>query len=219
MTATIVYVQPEAVHLPTDGAMMEPDGSIIGLKQKVQIAAHQNAAYAARGPDIFGGLLAVLVGQAQGDFDQLAADFASMCAAAHAEMLAAIGRGTPVPGDPSMVDAVLVGRSPTKGFCAFIVCSYPEDDRPAWALRPVGGDAALAFVSPLDDALAANLKMQQVDLWEASPDIEKHGLAIMREQRSTGIVGGFCQITSVLHGGVFTRVLEHWPNAAGQLAA
>lgn len=218
MTAAIVYVQPEAVHLLTDGALMA-NGRTAAIKQKVQIAAHQSAAYVARGPDMFGGLLAVIVGQAQGDFDQLAANFASMCASAHAAMLEAISNGTPVSCDPSMVDAVLVGRSPTKGFCAFTVCSYPEDDRPAWALRPIGGDAALAFVSPLDDVVTTNLKLQQIDLWDAAPNIEKHGLAIMREQRGTGIVGGFCQITSVLHGGVFTRVLEHWPNAAGQLAA
>lgn len=213
MTAAIVYIQPGAVHLLTDGALLGPSGETVALGQKVQIAAHQSAAYAARGPSMFFGLLAVVVGQAQGDFDQLATEFAGMCATAHAAMLAAVRSGTPVPTDPAMVDVALIGHSPTRGFCAFAVSSYPEDGQPAWTLRQLGGTAPLAYASPMDSMLEVNLRMQGVNLWDASPDVEKHGLAIMREQRSTGLVGGFCQLTSVLHGGVFTRVLEHWPSA------
>ena len=213
MTATIVYLQPEAVHLLTDGAMFAPDGAFVALKQKVQIAAHQSAAYAARGPDMYSGLLSVVMSQAQGDFDRLVTEFAGMCTTAHAAMLAAVKSGTPVPGDPAMVDAVLIGHSLARGFCAFAVSSYPEEGHPAWTLRPLGGAAPLAYVSPMDSMLEVNLRMQRVNLWDGSPDVEKHGLAIMREQRSTGIVGGFCQITSILPSGVFSRVLERWPMA------
>lgn len=225
MTAALVYLSPNSVSLFTDGAMMAPDGKTTAQKQKVRIAAHQSAAYVGRGPDLFSELLAVAVSQVQGGFDDLAKSFTGQAAVAHQNMMAAIRGGTAVPGDPSKVDAVLVGISSTGRAVAYLVSSYPEDGHPAWTMRPLMGERpsaammrfapesiqpALVFASPMDRATEAALALTGSRLWGPTEDVAAHGLAVMRAQRKSKIVGGFCQMTTVTPEGVSSSVLERW---------
>ena len=224
MTAALVYLSPNSVSLLTDGAMMAPDGKTTAQKQKVRIAAHQSAAYVGRGPDLFSGLLAVAVSQVQGGFDDLAKSFAGQAAVAHQNMMAAIRGGTAVPGDPSKVDAVLVGISSTDRAVAYLVSSFPEDGHPAWTMRPLVRESlsvtmrfapesiqpALVFASPMDRATEAALTLTGSRLWGPTEDVAAHGLAVMRAQRKSKIVGGFCQMTTVTPEGVSSSVLERW---------
>ena len=212
MTSTIVYVTENSAHLLTDGGMFGPGGDMVAKKQKAIILAHQNAVAAARGPDMFAGLLAVALGPLQGTFDDLATAFPEAFRQAHAAMLAAIKVGHAVFGDPGQVDAVLVGLSERHGFIAYTVASYHDGEVPAFTANPLQPETPLAYSSPFDERMIARLASRGVDVWTREVTVEKHGLELMREQRaSTDIVGGFCQLTSVLRGGIFTRILEEWP--------
>jgi hypothetical protein len=226
MTAALVYLAPTSVSLLTDGAMITPDGSTVALKQKVQIAAHQSAAFVARGPDMFSALVAVAMAQVQGGFEDLVASFAGRVVSAHQHMMTAMRGGAAVPGDPSKVDAILVGVGSDGRAAAYVVSSYPDEGHPAWALRPIKRPAApsgavmrfapelvqpaLTFASPMPEAVEADLKTGGLNLWGGSPDVKAHGLAVMRAQRRTGTVGGFCQMTTITKDGVSSSIVERW---------
>ncbi|AQR60822.1 hypothetical protein BZG35_03505 [Brevundimonas sp. LM2] len=212
MTSTIAYVTDDAAYLATDGGMFA-DGQTLALKQKAIILAHQDAVAAARGPEMFAGLLAVVLGTVQGEFDDLAAAFPRAVQQAHTAMLAAIAAGTPVPGDSTMVDALLIGLSEREGFIAYAVASYDDDGVPAFTAKPLRSNSALAYASPMDQATIDRLERAGTDVWAPTVNVEKHALALMREQRaSTDIVGGFCQLTTVIRSGVFSSILERWPD-------
>lgn len=212
MTAIIVYLTREGAHLLTDGGQFGPDGPPIAFAQKVTIAAHQSAAFVARGPDLYGGLLRVVVGQHQGDFDSLAGAFPDLCRSAHAEMIRAVSTGTQVLGNPYQVDAVLIGWSERRGFQGFEVSSF-DDAVPAWQRNNLASESPLAFCSPAEDTMVQSLLANGLDIWGMDVDPAKDGLSIMRAQRrTTTVVAGFCQITTVTQSGVFSRVLERWPD-------
>lgn len=222
MTAVIAYQTVDGVHLLSDGLAYGPEGEPVAFVQKVQILAHQSAAFVARGPSLFGGLLAVIAGQCQGDFETLAASFGGMCRSAHQAMLEAAKAGTPLAADPDKVDVILIGVSQSE-FVAFSVSSYEDEGLPPWTMKLLQGDSALVFASPMNEQMVGALQRQGLDIWAERVSVEAHGLALMREQRrSCTIVGGFCQLTTVMRSGIFTSILERWPietSRDGQVAA
>lgn len=227
MTAALVYLAPRSATLFSDGMMTGPTGAMVAAKQKVQIAAHQSAAFVARGPDVFGGLLAVAVGQVQGGFDDLARAFPAQVVTAHRAMMAALQAGHAVSDDPAVVDGVLVGINGTGRAQAFRVSSYEDEGRPPWTVHPLTPamapsaaamrftpddiHPALAFGSPWPASMDFDLAVSSVKPWEPTPNVREHGRKIMRAQRSSGVVGGFCQMTTITAAGVATEIVERWP--------
>lgn len=228
MTAALVYLAPRSATLFTDGMMTGPNGAMVAAKQKVQIAAHQSAAFVGRGPDMFGALLAVAVAQVQGSFDDLARAFPEQVVGAHRAMMAALQAGHSVAADPATIDGVLVGidgSGRAKGIC---VSSYEDDGHPPWtakALTPAVLPSAaqlrftpddiqpsLAFASPWPASMDFDLAVSSVKPWEPCPDVREHGRRIMRAQRSSGVVGGFCQMTTVSADSIATEIIERWPS-------
>ena len=226
MTATLVYLKPRSVTLFTDGMMVGPNGSMIAVKQKVQIAAHQSAAFVGRGPDRFGALLAVAVAQVQGSFDDILRAFPEQVVGAHRTMMAALQAGHSVSADPALIDGVLVGidrSGRARGIC---VSSYEDDGQPPWTAKalapamppsaaqlrftPDDVQPALAFASPWPASMDFDLAVSGVKPWEPCLDVREHGRRIMRAQRSSGTVGGFCQMTTVTAGMVVTEIVERW---------
>ncbi|WP_428149700.1 hypothetical protein [Brevundimonas sp.] len=232
MSAAIVYLTADGAHLATDGAAFGDTGAEALLCQKVYIAAHLNAVVAARGPILFAELLGVLLRQAQGDFDSLAADFGNLGRQAHLAMTAAVEAGTAVVGDLMTVDAVLVGFSEKHGFSCYVASSTQSEvpdlkTDTAWqpcrlgatVLDGLSEDTAVVYVTPGDEIMAARLAKRGTDMWSPSGSIEQHALALMEDQRAfTPIVGGFCQLTSVMRSGVFTTILKRWPAALADAA-
>lgn len=226
MTATLVYLKPRSVTLFTDGMMVAPNGAMVAMKQKVQIAAHQSAAFVGRGPDMFASLLAVAVSQVQGGFDDLIRAFPEQVVGAHRTMMAALQAGHSVSADPALIDGLLVGidgSGRARGVC---VSSYEDDGHPPWTAKaltpavlpsaaqlrftPDDIQPALAFASPWPASMDFDLAVSGVKPWEATADVREHGRRIMRAQRSSGVVGGFCQMTTVTAGGASTEIIERW---------
>lgn len=215
MSAANVYIERDAVHLFTDGGAFGPDGQLTHRLQKVRIAAHQNAAFTARGPVTFSDILTFLVSQAQGDFDNLLDQFPGLCRKAHDATIQAAEAGKTMAADPRSTDAVLIGLSDRRGFVAFSFEAACQPYRLSWSPNELRSDSPLCLVTPGDPALESRMEAAGHSLWASGIDAEIHGLALMREQRSTTpIVDGFCQMTSVTCLGVRTRILERWEGEA-----
>lgn len=211
MSAANVYRTPDGVHLFTDGGGFGPQGGADYIIQKARIAAHQDAAFTARGPISFSDVLSFLVSQVQGRFDDLVDQFPSVCQRAHDQVVQAAAMGKPMAADPQSADAVLIGRDKRGRFTAYMFEAARNGPSPSWSPQRLDCDSCLQLATPADGDLEAAMRASGHDLWASQVDVETHGLALMRAQRATSpVVAGFCQITSVTADGVSTRVLERW---------
>lgn len=211
MSVANAYLTSDGAHLFTDGGGFSADGSCTHIVQKARIAAHQNAAFTARGPVSFSDVLAFLVGQLQGGFDELLDQFPGACRKAHDQVVQAAAAGKPMAADPQLADAVLIGLSERRGFVAYSFEAAQRGVLPSWFPQRMDGETPLQLVTPADGDLQAAMKSGGHDIWAPKVDVEAHGLALMRAQRaSSSVVGGFCQMTSVTADGVRTRILERW---------
>lgn len=107
-------------------------------------------------------------------------------------------------------DLVVAGVRGGKGF-AFIVSSVPT-----YGLEPFTAvEISNGLCSPKlsDDALADGWQTPGRDRMRALDDTASR---ILEDQRSSGIVGAFGQITSVNQFGIYTRIIKRWPDAFGK---
>lgn len=211
MSAANVYLTPGGVHLFTDGGGYGPDGQVDYIIQKARIAAHQDAAFTARGPISFSDVLTFLVSQIQGGFDDLVDQFPGVCQRAHDQVVQAAAKGQPMATDPQSADAVLIGRDKRGRFTGYMFEAARRGPLPSWSPQRLDCDSSLQLVTPADGDLESTMKGSGHDLWAGDVNVEDHGLALMRAQRDNSpVVAGFCQMTSVTVDGVHTRVLERW---------
>lgn len=107
-------------------------------------------------------------------------------------------------------DLIAAGVREGKEF-AFIVSSVPT-----YGLEPfTARDVPHGLCSPKlsDDALADGWQTSERDRTRA---LDAVACRILEDQRSSGIVGAFGQITSVTQFGIYTRIIKRWPDEFGK---
>ncbi|WP_454745159.1 hypothetical protein [Ciceribacter selenitireducens] len=107
-------------------------------------------------------------------------------------------------------DLVVAGVRDGKEF-AFIVSSVPT-----YGLEPfIPVEIRHGLCSPKlsDDALADGWQTPGRD---RSRSLDAAACRILEDQRSSGIVGAFGQITSVTQFGIYTRIIKRWPDELGK---
>lgn len=107
-------------------------------------------------------------------------------------------------------DLIAAGVREGKEF-AFIVSSVQTYGLEPFAALEISNGLCSPKLS--DDAL--------VDGWQTSGRDRSRALdaaacRILEDQRSSGIVGAFGQITSVTQFGIYTRIIKRWPDAFGE---
>ncbi|MDB5579628.1 MAG: hypothetical protein JWR80_4804 [Bradyrhizobium sp.] len=216
MSAVNIIVQSDAVHLLTDGACYNDDGTMIAIGPKVTAIPHLSCAVAFRGPQSARPILSELIGISAPTFDTMRASVADLlrrAAEAYAPLFEQCSQGADF-------EAIVAGISETDGPYAFIVPSHSRFGTEPFVVVPIGG----LTCTPNNDAILAEIVAAlPADCAADDIDPQTHGLAVMEIQRAhlidnNGIdghfaaVGGFAQLTTVTSEAVVTRILHRWPD-------
>lgn len=219
MSAIITLVQSDRVHLLTDGAAYQPDGTVTHFTQKVRSVPHLQLAFAMRGAAIGFGPIAEEIQAAATSFDWLRSVIVPLlktCSESYVHLLQQCEAGTDF-------EIVVAGMSETAGPSAYLVASHSRYGEP-WMVHDLPGLTAL----PCDEEILRGI--QAVVLPGASPDDldpAREGLTIMEIQRKKPnldngdycVVAGFAQLSSVSAEGISSRIIHRWPDVVGRKLA
>lgn len=218
MSATNVLIQSDRVHLMTDGAIYQPDGTLTAIGPKVRVMPHLNCAVAMRGAYL--GLAPIMeeISNAASSFDLLKENMPELlraCAAGYAHLLTQCAAG------PEF-EIVVVGISESVGPAAYLIPSHDRYGEP-WRAMDLAGFVVL----PCDKAILASVQAIVAGRIADRLDTAVDGLAIMEAQRAkpaldsgdTCWVGGFAQLTTVTADSVTSRIIHRWPDEIGALIA
>ncbi|MGE0524379.1 MAG: hypothetical protein AB7O60_15265 [Variibacter sp.] len=223
MSALNVFVTPDAVHLWTDGAGYDADGTLLSIEQKIAINGAMPAVIASRGSVLFLALLAEEAKNRHSTFDGLvggAIDLVrTLTEMQAAPILAACCA--------KELDFCFAGWSAERGRPeAYLLYNHETCGLPRWQMIPIPSGAGM--IQPSDDALLARLRNRGFDPAGGAFDPVAHGAGIMREQRfpfrrpdgrEIVAVGGFAQHTMLTRDAITTRVVERWPDRVGEKIA
>jgi hypothetical protein len=218
MSAINVIVQETAVHLLTDGAAYQMDGTISAIGPKVALMPHLNCAVAFRGPAPARAILAELISVEAHTFDELRDSIGSLMQKA-AGVFAPIFQQCGAGPDFEVVVAGWSGDGPA----AYMVASHGRHGDP-WEIIPLTGLCITPANAVIHERMLAALPN---GLTDDDVDPVVHGLAIMGIQRAYlienhGIDGRFCaaagfaQLTTVTAEAVTSRVIHRWPDKIGE---
>ena len=221
MSAINVIVKSNAVHVLTDGAAYESDGTLSSIGPKVNLMPHQSCAVAFRGPQSVRPILGELIGLAAPSFAELKAVIVPLLQEA-SRAYAPLFEGCSAGPD---FEVVVAGWS-DEGPAAYMVASHDRHSTP-WEIIPLTG----LCITPADETIHEKmLATLPTDCTADDIDPATHGLAILEIQRShlvenDGIdgkfcaVGGFAQLTTVTPDAVTSRIIHRWPDGIGERLA
>lgn len=219
MTAINALVRCDRVHVVTDGAVYQPDGTVVGSLQKVYILAHADAVLAYRGPTYIGPTLyGCLNGSNLTGFDDLLSKL--MPAVLYTlDSLAGLDQGAVAEAngrlDLRRADVVVAGWSRARGRGEIYKLDTAAEE---WCVEP----QAEGFIMPGDNlALVERLEAHGWDLADERQD-DCRLLELLNHQRAVSdvlpdgarfsTVGAFAQHTIITAAGITTRIVERWPN-------
>jgi hypothetical protein len=212
LSAINTLVQSSAVHVYSDAAIYQTDGTIAGIGPKTRLLPHINAAMAMRGAYLGLAPIAEELSAAP-SFDDLKARIVptlQACAEAYAHLLNQCEAG------PDF-EIVVAGISETAGPSAYIVASHDRYGEP-WTILDLEG----LSVTPSNEAVQR--RIVEIAEGRAADELDPvvDGLAILEAQRALdagAIVGGFAQFSTIDSEGVRSQILRRWPDEIGQKIA
>lgn len=215
MSALNVFLFPDVIHVWTDGALYDADGTLLMSTTKVGPLPHLNAAVMTRGPALALPLLTHCLGVLFSTFDDLVVGLSEAVAqfvTYQGEVLGECSHGT-------TFEVVVAGWSESRG--------QPE----AYLVRSadLGRVSMLGseHVSPANDILVERMKGEfpgstQADL--RTIDVARRLMELQREIRVEQVegqgkicgVGGFCQVTTITPAAIMTGIVRRWPDVVGE---
>ncbi len=204
MTAINAWVTPTAAYLFSDAAFLDPKTlRVVGFATKIAYMPEYSAVMATSGNGLATSILAGAIAQhTLANFDHLidnVSDIFQRCVRLHHDK--------PFFEDCRLVIAGYSKRTDAPGlYCLQTVAGI--------GIKPFEITPCPAFINPY----AADENDRQIaDMDFDSERPSESGLAIMRAQRvKFGVIGGWCQMTTVTRDGIETRVLERWPDKIGE---
>ncbi|MGY3610452.1 MULTISPECIES: hypothetical protein [unclassified Bradyrhizobium] len=212
MSAINVLIQSSSVHVYTDAAIYQTDGTLAGIGPKVRPLPHTNAAMAMRGAYLGFAPIAEELSFAR-SFDALKRAIVptlQACAEHYGHLLNQCAAG------PDF-EIVVAGVSETAGPNAYIVSSHDRYSEP-WTILDLEG----LSVTPANEAV--HRIIGEIANGRAADDLDPivDGLAVLEAQRAGdagAFVGGFAQLTTVTVDSVTSRILRRWPDEIGEKIA
>jgi hypothetical protein len=223
MTAINVVRTPASVHMFSDGASTDAQGSIIGIAPKALPMPHLNAAVGVRGSSAAAALLVHSMGFSARSYDDLADNAVTMFREAlkiHDQVF------SQAPGGLRM-ELIIAGFSERSGPHAFTISNVEASGIPAFGVVEIPN---LAFAphgpeySPAIDALkSVHLNVPSWDHF----DFEAFGVQTMQIQRQVareqgrkgnaqnGAVGGFALLHSITKASIVSRIVHRWEDKIG----
>lgn len=219
MSACSIFPDSDSISIYTDACAYAPDGTILMLAPKVVLLPSLNAAIAVQGDARLVGALAFSVPATFFEFDHLAAELTDLAAGIH-EQFSAHGETL-----PSIIK--LAGWSEERQRLEVWSVAVGETaHHPAGPAQLMPADAV--HVSPGSPELFVRLaKAGLMDGNDLRCDTDAERLAILRHQRECAfgyevnggkpirMVGGFAQRTTVTRDGVWSGIVERWPDQVG----
>lgn len=231
MSSMIILQQSDAVHLITDGAHYERDGTLRQIGSKVRELPRSNSVFALRGASIFNAIEPFLAPLET--FDQVAATVPSVL-----ESISNL-KTLLTPGAPYVercVEMVLAGWSDERqawlvGLATTLPAGDPEDrvglsHLPGYVQFQPFMAPPLSCAPPIDiDAAVGRSITTRAEIDALDPG--RVGLAIIEAQRLTPcdlsdegdgvqyIVGAFAELTTVSRAGIKRQILREWPDEIG----
>lgn len=211
MSAINVLIQSSCVHIYTDGAGYQPDGTLSIIVPKVRLLPHINAAMSMRGPAIGFAPVAEELSVAS-SFDGLRNGIVQClqaCVVAYEHLLSQCAAG------PEF-EVVVVGISEMTGPSAYLVPSHDRYGEP-WSIIDLAGFST----TPASDVVCQRVREITAGRNADELDPVAYGLAVMEAQRACRFddvvgVGGFAQLTTVDADGVHSRIIHRWDDRIGE---
>jgi len=209
MTACAAVCSRGAVHLLTDGAVLDPNtGEMVATTGKVFPLVKQNAAMVVRGSPLLAALLFHHISMLGDGFDEMI----SSVSAAIAVLLKPHIANDRAAGTWVDFELILTGISETKGPKIFVLTSYDHPivkEFKAWRVYDLGETVAM----PGTSEILASIDVKNFDpvtdgrrLIESQRNIRDETL----DGRSHFIVGAFAQLTTIGVDGIATRIIHRW---------
>lgn len=233
MSSMIIFQQSDAVHLVTDGAHYERNGTLRQIGSKVRELPRSNSVFALRGAGAFDIIAPFL--EPLETFDQVAAA-APLALEFISNMTTILSPGAPFV--ERCVELVIAGWSDERqawsvGLATTLPACDPEDQV---GLSHLSGYIQFQpfLAPPLSCAPPIDIQRAVGRACETQAEIDAldpaaAGLAIIEAQRLTPcdlsdegdgmqyIVGAFAELTTVSAAGIDRRVLQVWPDEIGKL--
>lgn len=237
MSSIIIIHQSDAVHLVTDAASYDRDGTLMRVASKVRHLPESGCAFTIRGTSYAFDPMELLLG-ALPTFDAI---MKALPGAIEIVLRTMQADATPFITIDSLMrnfEITVAGWSDQRQeWCAGVACTHPVAD----PTDPVGLShldgyqpfvpmlaAPMACMPPVDMSAVLERDLsnkQAVDAVDAAFD----GLKLIEAQRLVPcifdcqgdgvqyVVGGFAELTTVSAAGVSTTILREWPDEVGKL--
>ena len=218
MTAVAAILTDKAAHLISDGAVINPDGTVAGFVAKQVVLPHLSAVLCLRGMREFIPHVANIVGLTDrlgpAGFDQLR-EIAPFLLRKFSEGLS---QAAQYRGASGLFDVFVAGISEAQGPAAYLISNHDGH-----RLEPFDVfDIAEGVCIPDDDA-ALEAARKAIVLGADPAAVSTGLLEAMRRvkvadvhERTTCQAGGFGQLTTVTAEGMTTRVVCTWPDRVGE---
>jgi hypothetical protein len=216
MTTINVLVQREAVHLYTDGSVMDDTVAIDFVQSKTWLLPHLNAAIAACGPVLFPPIFVSAVSWAARSFDELRVNALDVFRQTYEQNRQYWG---PTPATAN-VNLVIAGISERDGPNAFAIVSHETQ----FGLKPwMPTSVGPLMMHPADEVILARVRelYPHGDTERLDPRVD--GLRLMELQRECGApvpggtdricyTGGHALLTTIPASRVIqSSILKRWP--------
>jgi hypothetical protein len=204
MTALNIVRQKNAVHLVTDGAVIDANGRLVGRMQKTFSSPEMRLAFGVAGtPNLFNLALEAVLGALSYD------DFLANAGQRLADMVVSSEQFF---GRHELMETIgIIGWSKRSGPHAYLVATHTLID---WLPPYTPVEVPGMFYTPSDARLDADFGDLNLSLDDAS------AVALVTRQRSiiapsvgnwsTPIVGCHVSLTSAHETGIETRILKRW---------
>jgi len=234
MSSVVAICQTDAIHLVTDGALYDDDGTVVGFNSKVIPLHLANSVLALRGASWAAAPLELILGAAS-SFDQAIERLPDLMERMIVQFNEKLGP------DVSWVDrdfeVTIAGWSSKYGrFVVAVASSFAPDDpndttsdshQPGYQ-QFIPREAPRAYTAPLIDVqgVLGREIATMGDVNELNGEVD--GLALHCAQRVTPgiycgkprhLIGGFAELTTITRDGLKSKILREWPDAVGKKIA
>jgi hypothetical protein len=224
MTAINTIRQSHAVHILSDGAFCNDQGTILEIGPNVFPLPHLSAAVALRGATHFLPFLVYRLCRDCTSFEELLSKVVRTALEVYASfpmMLGTLGFGNVTPD----FDLVVAGWSAKRNRPESYIVAAPRQQpqaTPPWSLI----DLPEILIAPSITELQIHAAQWSVPKSAEAFNPAEDGLKLLQAQRARRptlnvepkphYVGGFIQLTTISDAGVDTKILHRWPDKVGE---
>lgn len=234
MSSVVAICQTDAIHLVTDGALYDHEGTVTAFQSKIIPLRSAGSVLALRGASWAAGPLTLILGAAD-SFDQAIDRLPDLMERMVIQFNDKLGLD--VPSVDRDFEVTIAGWSSKYGrFVVAVASSYipcDPDDSSGNSHQPdyqqfVPREAPKAYTAPLIDVQGVLgreiITMGDVNALDGGVD----GFALHCAQRVTPgiycgkpvhLIGGFAELTTITRAGFESRIIREWPDAVGQKIA